>query len=66
MHFNLYQDEGEKWRWNFCVVEEKAIAVSTISYDDRMEAIASIGLLKGMVVAAQVYDKVEKRWLAQE
>lgn len=47
-------------------MEEKAIAVSTISYDDRMEAIASIGLLKGMVVAAQVYDKVEKRWLAQE
>ncbi len=66
MHFNLYKDEGDKFRWNFCVVGEKTIAVSAISYDDRMEAIASIGLLKGMVVAAKVFDKTENRWLGED
>ena len=63
MHFNLYQDEGKKWRWNFCVVDEKVMAVSAMSYGDRMEAIASISLMKGMALAAKVYDKGEKRWI---
>ena len=63
MHFNLYQDKNKKWCWNFCVVDEIVMAASTIPYDDRMEAVASISLMKGMALAAKVYDKVEKRWL---
>ena len=66
MRFNLYQDEGNRWRWDFCVVKEKAIASSSVSYDDKKEAIASITLVKRLTRATKVFDKEENQWIEVE
>jgi uncharacterized protein len=57
MHFVLYRDTANQWRWTLYAANNKKIADSGESYWNKVDAQHGINLVKGSTQAAPVYER---------
>ena len=56
MHFNLYKDEADEWRWRLIASNGRIVADSGESYTTKAKAQAGIASVKEGVAAAPVRE----------
>jgi uncharacterized protein YegP (UPF0339 family) len=56
MHFSLYKDAANQWRWTLYAANEKKIADSGEAYHNKQDAIHGIDLVKGTNAATPVRE----------
>ena len=47
MHYFLYKDQGNQWRWTLYAANNRKIANSGEGYHNKIDAISAINLVKG-------------------
>jgi uncharacterized protein YegP (UPF0339 family) len=57
MHFVLYRDTANQWRWTLYAANNKKIADSGESYWNKVDAQHGINLVKGSTQATPVYER---------
>jgi uncharacterized protein YegP (UPF0339 family) len=57
MHFNLYRDTANQWRWTLYAANNKKIADSGESYWNKVDAQHGINLVKGTTTTTPVYER---------
>jgi uncharacterized protein YegP (UPF0339 family) len=57
MHFVLYKDLSQQWRWTLYAANNKKIADSGESYWNKSDAQNGINLVKGTNSATPVYER---------
>jgi len=55
MHFKIYRDSANFWRWTFYAANNRKIADSGEGYWNKNDCLAGIGLVKA-ASAAPVYE----------
>jgi uncharacterized protein YegP (UPF0339 family) len=56
MVYYVYQDRGRQWRWRLKAANQRIIADSGESYQNKADCLAAISLVKGSS-AVPVYDE---------
>ncbi len=56
MHFHLYRDVAQQWRWTLYATNNRKIANSGEGYFNKADAVAAIGLVKGTNAATPVRE----------
>jgi len=51
MKYVIYQDTSNQWRWRFIAANNRIIAVSSESYWNQQDCLASIALVKASAPA---------------
>jgi len=57
MHFVLYRDVANQWRWTLYASNKRKIADSGEGYWNKSDAIHGIALVKNTTVTTPVYER---------
>jgi len=63
-YYSLDKDVAGQWRWKFVADNHKTIAVSSESYHNRVDCIASIKLVRATDASTAIYDTSQSPWTA--
>ncbi len=56
MHYVIYKDRSNQWRWTLFAANNRKIADSAESYWNRADCLAGVNLVKGSV-NAPIYEQ---------
>jgi uncharacterized protein YegP (UPF0339 family) len=57
VHFVLYRDHANQWRWTLYAANNKKIADSAESYWNKVDAQHGINLVRGTNSATPIYER---------
>ncbi|WP_020693833.1 YegP family protein [Noviherbaspirillum massiliense] len=63
MHYEIYKDLQQQWRWRIIDSRSRVAATSSDAYEKREDALRSLMQIRQHAASAQIYDHSLNKWL---